>query len=101
MITHEGQTRYIANARKGTSVIYKYFDLQTTNKITLTARGKGVVNILIQGISQGNIEFNSDTWCQRELSLHKGSLHNVLSFKVLEGSLDLLDFQLYSDESQI
>ena len=101
MITHEGQTRYIANARKGTSVIYKYFDLQTTNKITLKARGKGIVNILIQGVSQGSIEFNSDTWCQRELTLRKGSLHNVLSFKILEGSLDLLDFQLYSNESQI
>ncbi|BET21099.1 hypothetical protein [Solobacterium moorei] len=47
------------------------------------------------GVSQGNIECNDGVCYRGELALYKGDY----CFKVLESSVDLLDFQQYLDES--
>lgn len=67
---------------------YKYFDLENTKKITVEARGRGV--LLVRG---RQLPVQSDSFtpyaCAPTL---KGE--QALYFKVLSGKIDLLSFTL-------
>ncbi|MBS6627777.1 MAG: family 43 glycosylhydrolase [Clostridiales bacterium] len=83
----DGQT-YLAGLTAGTVAGYKYFDLENTRKITLEARGRGV--LLVHG---RQLAVQSDVFvpytCAPAL---KGE--RALYFKVLSGKVDLLSFTL-------
>lgn len=94
MVTHDGNECFVANASKGTRIVYRYFDLSKTNAITVTARGNAAVQICFSDTNVGIIHVDSQDWKEYELIAHPGNTHAELRFAVVAGSVDFLFFEL-------
>lgn len=94
MVTHEGNERFVANAAKGTRIVYKYFDLRKTSSATVTARGQGRIQLLFGDVPMGELDFQKEGWQSEILPVTNGKTHTSLSFVVTQGELDVLCFEL-------
>lgn len=94
MVTHRGNERFVANARKGTRIVYRYFDLRQTSSIAVTARGWGRVQIFCGEGFSGELSFGETVWEQKECPVSGGQAHMALCFVVTKGKLDILAFEL-------
>ncbi len=90
IVTHEGEEHLIADLTAGTRAVYKYFDLTETEALTVTARGKGLLEV--EG--QGDIPVAGAEWQRYTLPV-QGGAHTALTLRVKRGRVDILqlDFE--------
>lgn len=81
-ITEKDGATYLADLTAGTQVVYKYFDLSETAKITLRLRGEGEVRV------------NSRPLDQAGSAPISGGSREELCFEVASGKVDIWDFTL-------
>lgn len=94
MVTHEAEERFVANAFRGTKIVYRYFDLNRTNAIVITARGNADIQVYFADSKAGTVHVNSQNWKEYELLTSPGSSHAELRFIVTKGSADIVFFEL-------
>lgn len=93
-ITHDGGEWFIANAEKGTEILYKYFDFQANTQLSLTARKNGSVQIFLQDLPLGTLDFCADRWTTQTLPILQSQSRAALRFSVTAGNLDILEFEI-------
>ena len=93
-ITHDGGEWFITNAEKGTEILYKYFDFQANTQLSLTARKNGSVQIFLQDLPLGTLDFCADRWTKRTLPIPQSQRRVALRFAVTAGNLDILEFEI-------
>lgn len=93
-ITHDGGEWFITNAEKGTEILYKYFDFQANTQLSLTARKNGSVQIFLQDLPLGTLDFCADRWTKRTLPIPQSQRRAALRFAVTAGNLDILEFEI-------
>lgn len=93
-VMHCGDDRYVANIGKATRVVYKYFDLTKTNRITVKARGNGRLLVLTDDDIVGTITVNSEKWKAYSIPLANGEKHVVFSLLGENGKVDLLTINM-------
>lgn len=93
-ITHDGEEWLITNAAKGTEILYKYFDFQANTQLSLTARKNGSVQIFLQDLPLGTLDFCADRWTTQTLPIPQNQRRAALRFSVTAGSLDILEFEI-------
>lgn len=81
-ITQRDGVTYLANLTAGTRVVYKYFKLSGTAKITLRLQGKGEVRV------------NGKPLDRAESVPISGGSREELCFEVVSGKVDIWDFTL-------
>ena len=94
MVTHCGEECFIANARKDTRIVYKYFDLCDTVTVSVTARGCGTLQVLSDSTPLGQLSFSQQYWKTQTIPVSGGKAHAALCFLVVQGSLEILSFEL-------
>lgn len=94
MVTHCGEERFVGDARAKTNVVYKYFDLTDTASVSVTARGEGTLTVLVGKDVVGELQYAGSEWTAKQLSLSGGKEHTALTFRVTNGTLDILSFEL-------
>lgn len=97
MVAFDGKDRCLVNLAKGTVIWYKYFDLAQSRAIRLRARGEGEITISSNDKILETICVSGNSW-----GIYKGILtccqdHSVLTFTVIKGNVDLLDFTLVGE----
>lgn len=81
-ITQRDGVTYLANLTAGTRVVYKYFKLSETAKITLRLRGKGEVRVNGKPLDRaGSVPIS-------------GGSREELCFEMVSGKVDIWDFTL-------
>jgi len=92
---------YIAGIAGGSRIGFKYFDFQDTSKITVTMRGKGIGDLIIQteenGGIAGTIKLRMDTqeWTKYSADMFAGEGEKGLFFTFKgQGNLEMLDFEI-------
>ena len=93
-ITHDGEEWFITNAAKGTEILYKYFDFQANTQLSLTARKNGSVQIFLQDLPLGTLDFCADRWTTQTLPIPQNQSRAALRFSVTAGNLDILEFEI-------
>lgn len=93
-ITHDGEEWFITNAEKGTEILYKYFDFQANTQLSLTARKNGSVQIFLQDLPLGTLDFCADCWTTQTLPIPQNQRRAALRFSVTAGNLDILEFEI-------
>ena len=93
-ITHDGEEWFITNAAKGTEILYKYFDFQANTQLSLTARKNGSVQIFLQDLPLGTLDFCADRWTTQTLPIRQSQSRAALRFSVTAGNLDILEFEI-------
>ena len=93
-ITHDGGEWFITNAEKGTEILYKYFDFQANTQFSLTARKNGSVQIFLQDLPLGTLDFCADRWTTQTLPIPQSQRRAILRFSVTAGNLDILEFEI-------
>ena len=93
-ITHDGEEWFITNAAKGTEILYKYFDFQANTQLSLTARKNGSVQIFLQDLPLGTLDFCADCWTTQTLPIPQNQRRAALRFSVTAGNLDILEFEI-------
>lgn len=99
MITSSNGDRYLTKLKKNTVIAYKYFDLSETKTISIKARGEGIVSVLANGKNCCDINVNSENW-QSYLANISGEQHSNLTFKILNGELEILSFELLKNRTE-
>ena len=94
MVTHDGDECFVANASKGTRIVYKYFDLEKTNSITVAARGNAQIQVFFGDFPVGTVDISTQAWKNYKLPVHYGKNSSELTFKVIKGTADVLSFEL-------
>lgn len=92
MVSHEGAERFVANAKKGTKLVYRYFDLSNVRNIAVTARGQGVLQILFDDVVMGELSFCCRGWEKRKSGVSGGVSHSTVSLMIQQGKLDIISF---------
>ena len=92
MVSHEGTERFVANAKKGTKLVYRYFDLSNVGNIAVTARGQGVLQILFDDVAMGELSFSCSGWEKMKVEVSGGTGHSTLCLAVQQGKLDIISF---------
>lgn len=93
-VTHDGEEWFITNAAKGTEILYKYFDFQANTQLSLTARKNGSVQIFLQDLPLGTLDFCADRWTTQTLPIPQSQSRAALRFSVTAGNLDILKFEI-------
>lgn len=93
-ITHDGGEWFITNAAKGTEILYKYFGFQANTQLSLTARKNGSVQIFLQDLPLGTLDFCADCWTTQTLPIPQCQRRATLRFSVTAGNLDILEFEI-------
>ena len=94
MVTHEGNLRFVGGAAAGTSAVYKYFDLSEAQKVSVTARGTGILEVYFGNCRVGRLGFNSRDWAEEGCSVESDLSNNAITLKVENGTLDIHSFYL-------
>ena len=94
MVTHEGNLRFVGGAAAGTSAVYKYFDLSEAQKVSVTARGTGILEVYFGNCRVGRLSFNSRDWTEEGCSVESDLSNNAITLKVENGTLDIHSFYL-------
>ena len=93
-ITHDGEEWFITNAAKDTEILYKYFDFQVNTQLSLTARKNGSVQISLQDLPFGTLDFCADCWTTQTLPIPQCQRRAALRFSVTAGNLDIFEFEI-------
>ena len=89
-ITHKEDVWYIADATAGTSVTYKYFAIGQNTQLFLTAKGTARVQVLLDDMPVGTLEFSAALWAAQTLPALPARRHTVLQLRIETGTLDIL-----------
>ncbi len=93
MIYSDEEGQYIKDMNDNTVANYKYFDLSSTEKITVTLRGKGTFAVKVNDEEISSLNIDCDNWNEVTLDI-KGDKHSKLSLFVKEGLIDVRKFEL-------
>ena len=94
MVSHMDNERFVSDAKKGTRIVLKYFNLSETKEITVTARGRGVVEIFFGGRLMGSIRADSESWTGKTVSATGGEDNSEICLRVTKGKIDIFSLEL-------
>lgn len=98
MVTHAGETYFVANATKGTEIVYQYFSVSANTLLELTARGRGTIQVSLGDTLVGSCGVRGEDWSVQRLKLTEQRSHCPLRLKVLAGRVDLLSLGFYPEQ---
>jgi len=93
MVSHEGDTVFVADATEKTIMRYRYFDLSETRQITIRARGSALLEISADGRKTAQLRIDSQLWQDYKAPL-SGRARSQLELRVISGKADILSFNL-------
>lgn len=98
MVTHAGETYFVANATKGTEIVYQYFSVSANTLLELTARGRGTIQVSLGDTLVGSCGVRGEDWSVQRLKLTEQRSHCPLRLKVLAGRVDLLSLGFHPEQ---
>ena len=94
MVTHQGDVRFVGNATKGTIIVYKYFDLSMTDKISIAARGTGTIELMINSVIIDNLSYSSNEWQSQSVDITRKDNNAAIELLIKSGCLDILELEM-------
>lgn len=93
MVYSEDDYLYLKCLTKNTTATYKYFNLEETKSITVSIRGKGTLNVLIDDQLMDTLEINLKEWANKTCDI-SGTEYSVINLFVTKGKIDIKDLLL-------
>ena len=100
-VVFKGGKTFVENMKKGAIARYKYFDLSRLSAITLTASGGGVIVAKASGKRLCCFAVNSALPVAVTAKAACSDKRSALEFEVIKGRIDLFEFELKSDNTEV